>query len=172
MTERISSFKEFWPHYLADHKNAASRRLHFLGTTGFGASVVASTILNPIGFPLAMAGFAAVLRDGFKKEGKEFPKKHLAAMIALPTMASPVLFPAGVVFAYGCAWAGHFGIEKNRPATFKYPLWSFCSDLKMWNEMAKGNLWDGDPLEELGLEDPTAESEEAASMNGMSASPA
>ena len=42
---------------------------------------------------------------------------------------------------YGFAWFGHFAIEKNRPATFKYPLWSFiAADWKMWALMLSGRM--------------------------------
>jgi len=32
------------------------------------------------------------------------------------------------------AWVGHFFFEKNKPATFKYPLFSLIGDQKMWYE--------------------------------------
>lgn len=161
----IESFEEFWPYYLSEHRNPVSRRLHFAGTTGFLAACVGSAALNPIGFPLAMAGFGALMADGLRRgESKRPSFAHVAGMIALPAIASPVLFPAGVVFAYGCAWAGHFGIEKNRPATFKYPLWSLAGDFRMWSHMLRGRLWSGDPLEELDLA-----AEPTASANGSAA---
>lgn len=151
--ERFESFEEFWPFYLSEHQNATSRRLHFIGTGGFFASVIGSAVLNPVGFSAAMAGFGVVMRDAMKAEKKGPAFKHVAAMMAMPTMASPVLFPAGVIWAYGCAWIGHFLIENNRPATFQQPVWSLFADMRMWKEMATGKLWNGDdPLKELGLE--------------------
>jgi len=36
-----------------------------------------------------------------------------------------------VLLGYAFAWAGHFFLQKNRPATLKYPFWSFAADYKM-----------------------------------------
>ncbi len=44
----------------------------------------------------------------------------------------------GAVFAYGWAWIGHFFIEKNKPATFRYPLWSLMSDFKLYFQIIAG----------------------------------
>lgn len=50
------------------------------------------------------------------------------------------LIPAGLVVGYGFAWIGHFFIERNKPASFKYPLWSFRGDWKMWSLMLTGRM--------------------------------
>jgi hypothetical protein len=46
----------------------------------------------------------------------------------------------GLIAGYAFAWIGHFVIEKNRPATFKYPFWSFISDWKMWFMTLTGRM--------------------------------
>ncbi len=38
------------------------------------------------------------------------------------------------VVGYGCAWVGHFFFEKSRPASFKYPLYSFIGDRVMFKD--------------------------------------
>ncbi len=170
MADRFQSLEEFWPYYLSEHKNAISRKLHFVGTSGFFAAAAASTVMNPIAFPAALAGMAAIGKHAIKAEKKKRSLGHVAAMLALPTMASPVLFPASVVFAYGCAWAGHFKFEGNRPATFEYPVMSLTSDFRMWWQMAKGKLWSGEnPCAELGMEEPAASHDGDASVTPIAA---
>ena len=41
---------------------------------------------------------------------------------------------------YGFAWVGHFFFEKNKPASFKKPLWSFMGDCKMYSEIFSGKI--------------------------------
>ncbi len=48
--------------------------------------------------------------------------------------------PLCLVIGYGFAWFSHFYIEKNKPASFKYPLWSFISDYKMMFCMLTGKM--------------------------------
>jgi len=47
---------------------------------------------------------------------------------------------AALVCGYGGAWIGHFFYEKNRPATFGYPWYSFRADWIMYWQMLTGKL--------------------------------
>ena len=44
------------------------------------------------------------------------------------------------LFGYGFAWIGHYGFEKNRPATFKHPLYSLMGDWVMYGQMLIGRI--------------------------------
>ncbi len=44
------------------------------------------------------------------------------------------------IIGYGFAWVGHYFIEKNKPATFKYPLYSLASDFVMFWHMLTGQI--------------------------------
>ena len=47
---------------------------------------------------------------------------------------------AAPVAGYGFAWVGHFGFEKNKPASFKRPLYSFMGDWCMYRDIWTGKI--------------------------------
>jgi hypothetical protein len=51
-----------------------------------------------------------------------------------------ILLWALPLIGYGFAWVGHFFFEKNRPATFTYPLYSFAGDWVMYWQTLTGRI--------------------------------
>lgn len=64
----------------------------------------------------------------------------LACLVALVVTANPLWLLAGVLVGYAFAWIGHFGFEKNKPASFKRPLYSFMGDWVMYKDIWTGRI--------------------------------
>lgn len=64
----------------------------------------------------------------------------LACLVVALVTLNPWWLLAGLFVGYAFAWVGHFVFEKNRPATFTYPLWSFMGDWVMWSEILRGRI--------------------------------
>ena len=58
-------------------------------------------------------------------------------VVALATQSWWLILLA-LVQGYAFAWVGHFVFEHNRPATFKYPGFSFMGDWRLWWETVTG----------------------------------
>lgn len=94
-----TTYREFWPFYVGEHRLSATRQLHFVGTAGVLVMFVLGLItLNAWWF------------------------------VAMP------------FFGYGFAWVGHFFVERNKPATFRYPVWSLIGDFHMFALMCLGRM--------------------------------
>jgi hypothetical protein len=97
MSRKFTSFSEFYPYYLQEHRNTTCRKLHFTGSWLVLGVIVLS-----------------------------FWKADARWLLLAP------------LAGYGFAWVGHFFFEKNRPATFTYPLYSLAGDWVMWKDLLIG----------------------------------
>jgi hypothetical protein len=70
----------------------------------------------------------------------------IGSSLALAVLATAALTMNGwfllaiPVVGYGFAWFGHFAYEKNRPATFRYPLYSLMGDWVMFKDVLTGRI--------------------------------
>jgi len=91
---KFTSFKDFYPYYLSEHKLKINKILHILGS---------------------MCALMFLIFAIYLKQYK--------------------LVPVSLLIGYFFAWIGHFIFEKNKPATFKYPLYSFIGDWVMLKDI-------------------------------------
>ena len=61
-------------------------------------------------------------------------------LAAFATTGNPWWLPAAVVCGYAFAWVGHFFFEKNRPATFRHPIYSLMGDWVMFRDICLGRI--------------------------------
>ena len=99
MKKTYQTLADFYPYYLTEHRNATSRRLHFIGTGLF-----------------------------------------ISLLIYALFMSKWTLLTVVPLVGYGFAWVGHFFFERNKPATFKYPLFSLMSDFIMFWDILTGQI--------------------------------
>ncbi|TDJ02001.1 MAG: DUF962 domain-containing protein [Candidatus Dadabacteria bacterium] len=58
-------------------------------------------------------------------------------VIITQTWIALILVP---ILGYGFAWIGHYFVEKNKPATFTYPLYSLMGDWVMFKDILTGKI--------------------------------
>jgi hypothetical protein len=64
----------------------------------------------------------------------------IALLIFFVARGQWYFFPAFFIVGYAFAWFAHFVVEKNKPASFRFPLWSFMSDFRMMWFMITGRM--------------------------------
>ncbi len=66
----------------------------------------------------------------------------LAIVVVILTIATQewLLLLLVPFVGYGCAWIGHYFVERNKPATFSYPVYSFIGDWVMFRDIIIGKI--------------------------------
>jgi hypothetical protein len=80
-------------------------------------------------WPFYLGEHSLPMTRAFHFVGTSFAAMNLVAAVVL---LQPGFVLSALLSGYFFAWVSHFFIEKNRPATFSYPFYSFAADWKMW----------------------------------------
>jgi len=106
MEKKFTSFEEFWPFYVAQHLNPTNRALHFVGTNGVVACLVAGFVVSPLwllAMPFAGYGFAWVGHFVFERNRPA-------------TFTYPLWSLRGDFRMYRLMWLGRMDPELRRAA--------------------------------------------------------
>jgi hypothetical protein len=122
---------------------ASTKKQDYSDNTDKSQEAIMSTILEKR-YPSFAEFYPAYLSEHSNRVCREL---HFAGItLALFSLAALVLtgnpwwLLAGLGCAYGFAWIGHFGFEKNQPASLKQPLYSFVADWVMYWQMLTGQI--------------------------------
>ncbi|MFM8589167.1 MAG: Mpo1-like protein [Limnohabitans sp.] len=64
----------------------------------------------------------------------------LVCLVLWAATGEPGFLAGALLSGYGLAWVGHFVFEKNRPASFRRPLYSFMGDWVMFKDILTGRI--------------------------------
>ena len=99
----MTTYEDFWPYYVSQHRHPVNRRLHFAGTTCALACLVAAAATP---WFLAAAPFAGY---GFAWAGHFFFEKNSPATFGYPLWSLRADFRM-----YRLMWLGRMGAEVER----------------------------------------------------------
>ncbi|GAA5851172.1 hypothetical protein JCM3766R1_005288 [Sporobolomyces carnicolor] len=125
-----TSFKDFYPYYLGEHHHKINRRLHLVGTTIALGTFVRATLAT---LPLVFSHRHGVRGTWF--DALSLDRRGGGGDAGGGWRSIAKLVVGGFLQGYVWAWVGHFFFEKNKPATFKHPFYSFLGDLTLWKEV-------------------------------------
>ena len=64
----------------------------------------------------------------------------IACLVTALVTGNTWWYVAAFVCGYGFAWVGHIFFERNRPATFRHPIYSFLGDWRMYVDIWRGKV--------------------------------
>jgi hypothetical protein len=156
---RFDSFESFFPYYMSQHSLPMTKFMHVIGTSfvfmivaiypfvgaAFCATLALGVLISPTLFHfstkimhwnMGIAEIAVVILFYIWISNWMSRNPGLKISRGIKEFLVP-RFPALLVMlvGYGFAWIGHFGFEKNKPATFLYPTYSLMGDFKLFYDV-------------------------------------
>jgi len=144
-----ADFAAFWPLYVQQHSAPLTKVLHIAGTCLAFASVVPTIGVGGLvrlclgltsGLALAMC---AVDATAAYATGLPEAMVMVVLLVACTRMYTGMTVRRVILVlssGYVLPWIAHFFVEKNRPATFKHPVFSLLGDFRLAGSVLTGQL--------------------------------